>query len=355
MRRSAFLAAFALAFGSAVASAQAPAPPPGDGTAAPSAFPAPAPAPAAAPAPAPYGYPGGYSAPYAPSAPARRSGVEISLLYATAVVYGVGVGIWLDAELGVDDPAVFMIAPAVLGVAAPVGVYVLDTPTMRRGLAGAITAGALVGAGEGIGLSSYQFVTANEHDAWGFRGLARATALGATLGAAGGAVLGLVQTPSPRSSVLITSGVTWGSAIGSMFGYGASSAGVGYGLANDKAALGGLIGYNVGLVATGALSAVYIPTTSSLTWMWAGAGIGFAASLPVFLFYAGDDGPPAKRGLIFSGTATTLGIAAGAVFTAGSREDSAGSNERPSFARVNSVGPLALPGTYGLSIAGELK
>jgi hypothetical protein len=51
--------------------------------------------------------------------------------------------------------------------------------------------------------------------------------------------------------------------------------------------------------------------------MWAGAGIGVAASLPVFLFYAGDDGPPAKRGFLFMGTATTLGIAAGAIFASG--------------------------------------
>jgi hypothetical protein len=353
MKTLAWLSALSLLAWSVEASAQAglPAAPPGYG-----AGPAPV-APAAAAAPAQYGYPAGYgySAPYASSSSARRSGVEIGLLYATAVVYGVGLGVWLDAEIGVEDPGIFLIAPAVLGVAAPAGVYVLDTPAMRRGLAGAIAAGAVVGAGEGIGISSFQFVTANKEDAWGFRGLARATAIGATLGAAGGAVLGTVQTPSPRSSVLITSGVTWGSAIGAMFGYGGSTAGVGYGSANDKAALGGLIGYNVGLVATGALSTVYIPTTSTLEWMWAGAGIGFAASLPVYLFYAGKDQPPAKRGLIFSGTATTLGIAAGAIFTAGSREEARRESERPALARVTAVGPLTAPGAMGLSVAGELQ
>jgi hypothetical protein len=332
---------------SAEASAQTPPAPPGYGT------PAAGPAPVAAPAP--YGYPGGYVAPYPANSPARRSSSEIGLFYATAVAYGVGLGIWLDAEIGIEDPALFMIAPAVLGVAAPAGVYVLDTPPLRRGFAAAITAGAIVGAGEGIGFSSLQFVSADKEDAWGFRGLARATTLGATLGAAGGAVLGVLQTPSPRSSVFITSGVTWGSAIGAMFGYGASAEGVGYGLANDKAALGGLIGYNLGLVATGALSAVYIPTTTSLQWMWGGAGIGFAASLPVYLFYAGKEGPPAKRGLLFSGTATTLGIAAGALFSAGSREDSAQNSGRPAVARVTAVGPLAVPGSLGLSIAGELQ
>jgi hypothetical protein len=346
MKRLASCVALAIALSAAQVDAQPQVAPPGYG----------GPATAPAPAPAAYGYPPtGYVAPYAPSTPARRSGTEIGLLYATAVAYGVGLGIWLDAEIGVKDPAIFMIAPAVLGVAAPAGVYVLDTPPLRRGFAAAITAGAVIGAGEGIGLSSYQFVTSKKEDAWGFRGLARSTALGATIGAAGGVVLGTLQTPSPRSSVFITSGVTWGSAIGAMFGYGASATGVGYGLANDKAALGGLIGYNAGLVATGALSAVYIPTTSSLQWMWAGAGVGFAASLPVYLFYAGKDGPPAKRGLIFSGTATTLGIAAGALIGAGSKEDSAQATERPALARVTAVGPLAMPGTFGLSVAGDLQ
>lgn len=301
----------------------------------------------------PSGY--GYSAPYAPTASARRGASEMGALYATAVLYGVGLGVWFGAEVGVEDPGIFLIAPAVLGVAAPAAVYALDRPAMRRGLAGAIAAGAVVGAGEGIGISSFHFVTAKKPDAWGFRGLSRATALGATLGAAGGAVLGTLQAPSPRSSVLVTSGVLWGSAIGAMFGYGASASGVGYGLANDKAALGGLIGYNIGLVATGALSTVTIPTTRTLEWMWAGAGIGFAASLPVYLFYAGEAQPPAKRGLLFSATATTLGIVAGALFTAGSREEARLVPAHPRFARVNAVGPLLRPGTVGLSINGELE
>lgn len=285
---------------------------------------------------------------------ARRSTEEISALYAISVAYGVGAGVWIDAEIGAKDPALYLIPPAVLGLAAPVAVYALDHPSMPRGMPAAMAAGAVIGAGEGIGLSSLQFVSSDRADAWGFRGLSRATALGATVGLVGGAVLGSVQRPSPRSSVFMTSGVAWGSAIGAMFGYGASAKGVGYGLANDKAALGGFIGYNIGLGATAALSAVYIPTTLSLEWMWAGAGIGFAASLPVFLLYAGKDGPPAKRALIFSGTATTLGLGAGALFTIDSREPGTATTPRYRFARLTGVGPLALPNALGLNMVGEL-
>jgi hypothetical protein len=263
--------------------------------------------------------------------------------------------VWLDAEIGVEDPALSLIAPAVLGVAAPAAVYVLDQPPLRRGLPAAIAAGAVIGAGEGIAISSLQFVTADADDAWGFRGLSRATALGATLGAAGGVVLGYAQRPSPRTSVLLTSSVVLGGAIGGMFGYGTSGAGVGYGRANDRAALGGLIGYNVGLAAAAAASTVYIPSSLSLQWMWAGAGIGFAASLPVYLFYLEEDGPPAKRGLVFSATATTLGLAAGALFTAGSREEETAQASSRTFARITSLGPMAGAGQLGVSLGGELQ
>lgn len=333
-----FVAAFVA---SAHASAQTAAPP-GYGTpqapyAAPTYYGAPQPA-------APY-------PPYAPSPSERsRSGSEIAALYGVSIAYGVGLGIWIDAEIGVKDPAVALITPAVLGIAAPIGVYVADTP-MRRGLPGAIAAGAVIGAGEGIGIASLQFVRAKESDAWGFRGLSRATALGATLGAVGGGAFGYLQRPSPRSSVLVTSSVVWGSAIGSMFGYGASAKDAGYGSSNDQAALGGFIGYNLALVGAGALSAVYIPSTTSLEWMWAGAGIGFAASLPVYLLYAGSDSP-AKRGLLFSGTTTTLGLVAGGLFTARTTEEARAS--RPAFARLTTLAPLTAPGAVGLCAFGEL-
>jgi hypothetical protein len=104
-----------------------------------------------------------------------------------------------------------------------------------------------------------------------------------------------------------------------MFGYGASASFSDFGHANDAAALGGLIGYNVGLAGTAALSTVWVPTYESLSWMWIGFGAGALVSLPVYLFYAGGD-HDARRGLIFQGTAATLGLVAGAVFTIDARE-----------------------------------
>jgi hypothetical protein len=289
-----------------------------------------------------------------PPAAKKRTNLEIGYLYATSVTYGVGLGVWLGAELGIEDPGVFMIPPAILGVAAPVGVYFLDQPLMPRGTPAAIATGMLVGAGEGLGFAGLQMVTADEQNAWGFRNLSRSMALGSTLGAIGGYAVGYYQEPSPKSSLLVGSGVVWGTAIGSMFGYGGSAEGLEYGRANDSAALGGLIGFNVALVATGALSMVYIPSWRALNWMWIGAGVGAAVSLPVYLFYAKDDGPPAKRGLLFSGTATTLGILAGAVFAGFGDSDSASTDRRPGFARIETIAPMPVPGGFGVGLTGSI-
>ncbi len=292
----------------------------------------------------------GYVAP----ASSTRSGTEITVLYTTAAVYGVGLGVWFGAEAKIKDPGLFLIAPAILGVAAPIGVYALDNPALPRGLPAAIASGMVIGAGEGIGIASYQFVSRNKAGAWGFRGLSRATAIGATLGGAGGFALGYLQEPSPKSSLLTTSAVVWGSAVGAMYGYGASGKGLGYGRANDSAALGGLIGFNVALGAAAGLSTVYIPSYRALEYMWIGAGAGFAISLPVYLAYAGKDSPPAKRGLVFSGTATTLGIVAGALL-AGTGSDSADSSSSSHFAHLDYFLPMPTANGAMISLGGRLE
>src|SRR5678815_3612297 len=89
------------------------------------------------------------------------SDLELGTLYAMSAGYGVGTGIWIDAELDIDDPGLQFLAPAILGLAGPVGVFFLDRPRMPRGMPAAIAAGMAIGAGEGVGIASYQFVHSN--------------------------------------------------------------------------------------------------------------------------------------------------------------------------------------------------
>jgi hypothetical protein len=286
------------------------------------------------------------------------SALEIGTLYGFSAGYGVGTGIWLDAELGVDDPGMRFLPPVILGLAAPVGVFFLDRPRMPRGMPAAIATGMALGAGEGVGIASYQFVTANAGDGWGFRGFSRAVFIGSTAGTALGTVAAFIMEPSPKTSLLLGSGVGWGMLIGSAFGYGSSKASSPFGEANDSAALGGLIGYNAGLVGAAAISMAWVPSYTSLAWMWIGFGGGVAVSLPVYLFYMGGDHDP-RRGLIFQGTAATLGLLAGAVFTMDSRDVAASSSKsglagRPPLLQVTGGGLMPVPGGMGLTVSGLL-
>lgn len=298
--------------------------------------------------------------PQAPKGRAKSTALEVGYLYATAAAYGVGTGIWLDAVTGIEDPGLRFIFPGILGVAAPVGVFVLDQyvyrPAMPEGLPSAIATGLVVGAGEGLGVASTAWVRADEDNEWSFTGFASAEVLGSTAGGLGGYALYYWLRPKPKTNVFLSSTVFWGSAIGSFFGGGASNGD--WGQSNDTVALGGLIGFNVALAGgVGLTLAGWRPSWDQIGWMWGGLGLGAVISLPVYLFYAGSDFDP-RRGLIFQGVAGTLGLAAGALI---GKPDKAGAiaadpnrNTRPAFARVLGAAPMALPNGLGAQVTGEL-
>ncbi|HEU4582778.1 MAG TPA: hypothetical protein VFS67_31185 [Polyangiaceae bacterium] len=280
------------------------------------------------------------------------STLESASLYVSSAAYGLGMGVWIDSELGLDDPAFLLIPPTLLGVALPVTAYAFNHPTMPRGLPGAIASGLVIGAGEGLGIASLQMVTSEQP--WGFHGLSRAVALGSTVGGVAGLAVGELQRPSPNISVFAASGVFWGAAVGSAVGLGVSPAGVGFESSNDWMARGGLIGFNAGLAITMGLSTVFVPTLAQLKWMWIGGAVGGVASLPVYLFYVGDDSPPAKRGLVYSATATTVGIVVGGVFGPMLGGGIGLSDEPSRWASIDYFTPVPLDGGFGFNLGGTL-
>lgn len=299
-----------------------------------------------------YGVPG-YGVPDSPDPRSRpANSIELGTLYAVSAAYGIGIGAWLDAEFGISDPGVLLIAPTVIGVAAPLGAFAANHPPMRRGVPAAIAAGMAIGAGEGLGVAGLQMATAD--NPWGFRGLSRAMALGSTIGGVAGYAAGELQQPSPNISAFASSGVVWGTLAGSMIGLGASRQGAPFRESNDWMARGGLIGFNVGLAATAGLSTLFVPSMPQLSWMWIGGGVGAVVSLPVYLFYIGDAAPDAKRGLLFTATAMSLGIVAGGVFGPVYGGGLGFGSESPSFASITGVAPLLLRDAVGVQVSGSL-
>ena len=284
-----------------------------------------------------YGQPGygqpGYGQPgYGQAPPAYQteekisSSLEIGYLYGMSVAWGIGTGIWIDAEAGIEDPGLMLILPAILGAAAPVSVFLVDRFAFRKGmpegLPSAIATGLVVGAGEGLGIASYQWVSSLEDNSWGFKGLARAEVIGATTGGAAGALMYFLTEPAPENNMLIASGVAFGTIIGSLFGAGASNGGWGA-YTNDGMSMGGLIGFNAGLATSVAASIFWTPSWDQLGWMWGGMGLGMVASLPVYIFYAASDEYDPRRGMIFQGVAGSIGMVLGAIF-AEPRSDASG-------------------------------
>jgi hypothetical protein len=88
--------------------------------------------------------------------------------------------------------------------------------------------------------------------------------------------------------------------------------------------------------------------------MWIGGAVGGVASLPVYLFYVRDGGPPAKRGLVFSATATTVGLVVGAVFGPMLGAGIGLSDEPSRFASIDYVTPVPLAGGFGFNLGGTL-
>ena len=239
-----------------------------------------------------------------------RGDGEMAFLYVTGGLYGVGTGIWLDAIGHVKDPTLAILPPIGLGAGALVGTYLLDRfVDLHRGVPSSISTGLVLGAVEGMAISATQRQLSDKGSEWSFATGTTVTFLAATGGGAGGALFGELVRPNPRSLGLVGAGATFGAISGTAIGAGISSSRDW----KDGGSLGGLVGYNLGIVGAGALSLAWTPTWNTQKYMWIGYGVGAAASMLVYVPYIFiDDGQP-RRGLVANGVVALGGAAAGAV------------------------------------------
>ena len=289
------------------------------------------------------------------AAPRDRSRGEIGLLYATTAAWGVTAGVWIDLEAGVTNPGAALIAPVILGVAAPTTMFFLDRPKMREGRPSAISAGILIGAGENALIFSRQFVTSDTP--WGATQYFRGNVIASTVGGVGGFLSHYALNYTPRTTAFVSSGAVWGSLIGAAFGGGASS-GTWTNTTNDSVTLGGLIGYNIGLAGAVGASAFWTPSWNQVAWMWGGFGAGAAISALIYPFYALTDADP-RTGLYAQGIVAPLGAVVGALI--GTAEAPSGANTAQvedtrhfKFARVLGPTILPVPNGAGVQLVGEL-
>ncbi len=281
-----------------------------------------------------YGPPPGYGQPppMAPPPPAndKRSNGEMTFLYGTSLLYGVGTGIWIDALGKISDPGLAIIAPLALGAAAPIGVYFWDDYSkLHKGVPSSIATGLSLGAIEGLAVAGVQWQSQSGGPrAWSFKTETTVTWIFASAGGVGGYAFGEWLRPDPRSLSFIASGAGWGAITGIEFGVGVSSSPDW----KDGASIGGIVGYNAGIAATGALSTVWVPSYNTQKYMWLGYLGGTAVSSIVYVFYLFSDSAP-RHGLIANSVGGLAGLGLAAAFTANMRDDD-------DTKKTGSTGPL---------------
>ncbi len=250
-----------------------------------------------------------------------RGGGEMLFLYGTSIGYGIGTGIWIDALANVKDPGVAIIAPIGFGAAMPVGVYFLDqNVTLHAGTPAAISTGMILGAFEGIAISGtqWQFTHERSHD-WSFGAYSTLTFIGATGGGFGGYAFGEWAHLDPKGLAFVASGAGWGAISGTLLGAGIEN-GPDW---KDGGSIAGLIGYNGGLAATGAISFLYTPSWYTQKWMWLGYLIGTAGGSIVYPFYLLDSNAKQDihHGLIANSLGGIAGVALAGALTSGAFEN----------------------------------
>ncbi len=268
----------------------------------------------------------------APAVPStHRDDGEMAFLYATSVAWGLGTGVWIDGLANVHDPGVAVIAPAVFIAAAPIAIYLFDSNyELARGVPSSMATGLTLGAVEGIAIAGtqWQYTGNGGSGYWGFNGDATLTFALSTAGGVAGYLYGEWYQPDPRSLSFITSSAGWGALSGLFIGAGAESPTWVNGNSGntspatyfgDGASVGGLVGYNAGIVVSGVLTlANYVPSWRTQQAMWLGYFLGTALGSLIYFGYIGQS--DAHHGMLANGFGGLAGVAVAAVVTANMKD-----------------------------------
>jgi hypothetical protein len=227
----------------------------------------------------------------------RRPSFEAVTFYGSAVAYGAGVGLWVDALASLDAPSTAAWLPVVGAAAGAVTAWAIDRRPLRAGVGASINAGFIAGTLIGTGLAAG--LTAGRP--WREAPLASSVMLGgATLGLGLGAAVGLWAEARPGSAAFALSGSIWGTALGLVTGIATQS---------DRhiglfALSGTVVGTAAAMIAAGSLE----PTPAQTRWLDLGALGGGLLGLGLGLLLFEASSPPAARMAV-----TELGMIGGGV------------------------------------------
>ncbi len=206
-----------------------------------------------------------------------RGSVEAVSLYTSAILLGIGTGVWADVMFEIEDIRGAVVMPLLFGGAAAGAMYLAERGggPIRRGRGTAMSNGFLLGVTGGTLLGVY----GGNELRWEGRGVASSIWGGAVLGAGLGYGLGALAEVRPASASFVGSGGLWGAL------FGLTVAGV-VNADGDDVPIAGLVGEVVGAGTAAALAGVLRPSEAQVRWMdlgiFSGGLVGLGLSVLLF-------------------------------------------------------------------------
>jgi len=300
--------------------------------------------------------PSASSPPAAPPAPAIRSADELTLLYASSFLYGVGTGVWFLLETQPDSAVTATLPFAALTAAPVIALATIDgIKPLPRGVPHAISAGLYLGLGESVFAIGRQQARAERlrgQDPSSDSRFAPETVaavlwggatLGATLGGALGA--GLETTPgrvSFTASMTIWSGVLTGLTAGAL-------------LPDDdrrreRAFTVGEVGYNAGLAGGLIFAGRVSPSVARVRLADLLAMASGLVTTGAYLGFARDVDIRVAEGIAAGGLAA--GLASGWLLTRGMSDDPSAKPASNAFRISFEPKIVPVPAGAGLGVGG---
>jgi hypothetical protein len=282
--------------------------------------------------------------------PDIRTSDELSILYSTAFLYGLGTSAWIVLLTKPENLAGAILPFAGLTGGAVAGVAIADGYLpFRKGVPHAIAAGLYLGFGEGLWVVGYQNARAARVGSpqWGSEAVSTTLWAGATLGGIAGGLVGASREPTPGRVSFVSSAGTW---LALTSGFAAAGLQPDRGLRGETAYLAGGAGLTVGMLSAIAIAPSLAPSVARVRFVDLGAIGGGLLGAGTYAIIAESDAN-ARGGL---GSAA-IGIAAGVGLTWWLTSDMP--NDPPDRPKPNAaVRPLFAPTQDGwmAGISGEL-
>jgi hypothetical protein len=298
----------------------------------------------------------------APPRPGRdiRTTDELTLLYASSFLYGVGTGTWFllqvqpDSAITATLPFAALTAAPVIALATIDGYYKLP-----RGVPHSISSGLYLGLAQGAWLSAFQHARAERVKAesdpasdlrWSPESTATVLWASATTGAVLGGALGSSLVTTPGRVSFTASTALWS---GTIVGLGTGAIHPDDERRSERAFLAGGVGLNAGIAAGLLFAGEVSPSVARVRLVDLLGVAGALTTTGVYLSLASDAEPRMAEGLAAAGA--VAGLATGWLVTSGMPRES------PSPTQARSAMPLtlqpsvrAVPGGATLGVGGTM-